>query len=360
MNVDLQRIDNESNITIRSLAVALRNFAAECRRRWRWLAWLMALGVCIAAFKKYHHPRKFEAEVSFMLNEENSANSGLHALLGQFGGVLGTGSDINLKKILELAKTRRIAEQLFFDSVEIDGRGDLLANHLIAELEKHGRWIDLPFYKKNHPLKGFRFANTQIGDFGRLENLALKQLHQLFLKMLATESSEVTGIMKIKIQNTHESLCYHLGHRLFEHMSNFYIDKTIEKQQTTYLALKHKADSLKALIERKEYMLANINDSYRSGYLYREEVPKTLLDRDLKTLSIIYGEALKNQEIASFSLENRMPFIQAIDLPILPLKAIEFKWYKALLLGLLGGLFAGLLAVAAVSIYNREMSATDK
>ncbi len=58
-------------------------------------------------------------------------------------------------------------------------------------------------------------------------------------------------------------------------------------------------------------------------------------------LQLVYGETLKNREIASFSLDTKTPFIQAIDLPVIPLKSIQPSWIKAILLALMYGFVLG-------------------
>lgn len=301
------------------------------------LLFCLALGV----YNRWVSKKVFEAEVSFMINEEQNTASGLSGSLGQFSGLLGIGTDINLQKILELAKSRRIAEKVFSGKIKINEKEDLLANHFINELEKNHQWIKSSFVLQENPLKGFRFKEFIPEKFNVLENQALKNMHSLFLEILSTEVSEKTAIMKLQVQFTQEEVTYELANRLYNEMSNFYIDKMIEKQRETYNDLKHKTDSLKALIESKQYKLAGIKDSYRAAWLYQEEVPKTILDQEIRMLQMVYGEALKNREIASFSLETRTPFIQAIDLPIIPLKVIQQSWLKAIVLALFYGLIIG-------------------
>ena len=40
----------------------------------------------------------------------------------------------------------------------------------------------------------------------------------------------------------------------------------------------------------------------------------------------MYGEALKNLEFAPFTLQTQTPFIQALDLPIIPLEVKKEKF----------------------------------
>jgi uncharacterized protein involved in exopolysaccharide biosynthesis len=328
-------------VSFKELVSGIQSYLDEIKIHKKLLIVCLLICLFLGVYNRWTTKKIFEAEVSFMINEEQNAASGLGGTLGQFSGLLGIGADINLQKILELAKSRSIAEKVFAAKIKIDEKEDFLANHFIVELEKNHKWIKSSFFLPENPLKGFRFKEFNPEKFNVLENLALKNLHSLFLEILSTEVSEKTAIMKLRIQFTQEEVTYQLANKLYDEMSNFYIDKMIEKQRETYNDLKHKTDSLKALIESKQYKLAGIKDSYRSTWLYQEEVPKTILDQEIRMLQMVYGEALKNKEIASFSLETRTPFIQAIDLPIIPLKVMQQSWLKAVVLALFYGLILG-------------------
>ncbi len=265
-------------VSFKELVSGIQSCLEEIKVHKKLLVVCLLFSLTLGVYTRWVSKKVFEAEVSFMINEEQNTASGLGGSLGQFSGLLGIGTDINLQKILELAKSRRIAEKVF---------------------------------------------------------------SSLFLETLSTEVSEKTAIMKLQVQFTQEEVTYELANRLYNEMSNFYIDKMIEKQRETYNDIKHKTDSLKTLIENKQYKLAGIKDSYRATWLYQEEVPKTILDQEIRMLQMVYGEALKNREIASFSLETRTPFIQAIDLPIIPLKVIQQSWLKAIVLALFYGLIIG-------------------
>lgn len=345
---------SDTAYSLTELVRRAKDYLGEYRRRSRVILVFLLLGLAFGIYHKWATPKTYEAETSFMINEEQAGFGGVSSMLGQFGGLLGGDQQVNLQKILELAKTRRIAEGIFFQKCQLpQGGEELLANWLIREFEGQGKWGSSPFYKPAHPLKNFRFTQTDPKKFGRLENMALLQIHQLFQGMLSTNVSEKTNIMHLNVVSTDESLAFESAHRLFEELSNYYIDQTVEKQRETYNGLNHKTDSLRALIEQKHYGLAGIRDSYRgSGWLFREEVPKTLLDQDIKALQLVYAEALKNKEIASFTLTNRTPFIQPIDLPILPLKSKQASWPKSILMGLCYGLFFSVFLLSLQKFYR--------
>ncbi len=338
--IDPERNNVSETYSLRDLVTIARGYAADLVLARRLLMLFALAGLLLGLFLRMNSRKTYEASLSFMLNEEQPL--GLASAIGSIGGLLGSPDQVNLFKILELSRTRNIAQKVFFQRTPgPSGEAELLANRLIAEREAQGLWAPAPFYRSPDPLKDFRFRHDSLDGFTRLENQALQQVHQHFLSMLSTRLSEKTNIMELSVVSTDELLAFELVTRLFDQMSSFYISKTVEKQEETYRGLLHKTDSLKALIEQKQFGLAGLRDQFRGGWSFSGEVPKSILDQEIRALQAVYAEALKNREIASFSLVSRTPFIQALDLPLMPLKSRQRSWPAALALGLMAGLLAG-------------------
>jgi LPS O-antigen subunit length determinant protein (WzzB/FepE family) len=69
----------------------------------------------------------------------------------------------------------------------------------------------------------------------------------------------------------------------------------------------------------------------------------------------MYAEALKNLELAEFSLRRKEPFIALIDSPIAPIAPQSESKIKAIIIGLLlGGLISGTFIVGR-KIYREAM-----
>lgn len=338
---------NRDSYSIKELFSMVREYLRACIQHRRICLLGIFIGLLIALAYKWNARKQYEAEVSFMLNEEVGSLPGLSSALGNFGGLLGSGDQINLYKILELARSRRIAEKLLFGKIKLSEEGpeDFLANHLIQEMERQGTWAPRRFYQPEHPLKAFRFQTSNLSGFTRLDNMALQQVHQALNSMLFTRLSDKTNLMYLTVYGTDEALTHHLCLRLYEELSRYYIDKTVEKQLGTYQGLSRKTDSLKTLMDQKQYSLAGLRDHYRGSWLLTEDVPKTILDQEIRVLQLVYAEAMKNKEVASFALVHKMPFIQSIDLPILPLKSKQLSWPRALMGGVLFGLLGACLFV---------------
>ncbi|NOT36018.1 MAG: hypothetical protein HOP11_01410 [Saprospiraceae bacterium] len=312
-----QRIEQESVLS--DLIHTVRQYGVEIKKSSRVFLVFAVPVFAYFIYKQITNYPQYVAKSSFMLNESGGDNSGISAILGQFG-IATPGQNVSLQKIIEIAKTRLISEKVFLTKGVVNGKEDFMGNHFIASLDAVGEWCPSSFFKKDDPLKSFRFNQTDISKFSNLEATALKKLHLIFLKKLETSFNEKTGIMEMATVIPDQDLSYELSNKMFDELSRFYIDKTVERQQETYNKLKFKVDSIRGLMNRKDYSLANLKDTYRSTWTYQDVVPQAQTDRDIRTLNMIYAEVLKNLEIASFTLQNQTPFIQALDLPIKPLE----------------------------------------
>lgn len=310
---------------IRDLISAWRDYRAEFKRS---VIVFLVIGIPVSGYFIYHQlttPPKFVARASFMLNENGAESSGLATILGQFG-FSSPGQQMSLQKIVEIARTRILAEKVFMTQATVNEKKDLLANHLISQLKASGDWtVQRPWLQKDL-LQDFRFDSLKEGQ-EILWQSAVKKLHQQLLKMLETYYNEKTGIMELSVGTESQDLSYALCHQLYAQLSSFYVDKAVQKQKETYEKIKFKVDSLRALIQSRDYALAGFRDSYRNTWTSTDAVPQTQIDRDVRMLNVIYAEALKNQEIASFTLQNQTPFIQSLDLPLKPLEQKKEKLF---------------------------------
>ncbi|MFN8332231.1 MAG: hypothetical protein U0T81_13620 [Saprospiraceae bacterium] len=105
------------------------------------------------------------------------------------------------------------------------------------------------------PLQDFLFDSVKEGQV-LLRQSAVKKLHLQLLKRLETYYNEKTGIMELSVATESQDLSYELCHQLYAQLSSFYVDKAVQKQKETYEKIKFKVDSLRALIQSRDYALA--------------------------------------------------------------------------------------------------------
>jgi len=356
----LNQSNNESQgISIKELILKIKEFWFEAWRYW----WIIALFIiAVAIFQVYAvftSKAYYPAKLTFMVNEEEGGGlGGMAGVLGNFGLGGGGGGDYNLEKMLELIKSRKIVQNVLFNKGFASGRTDYYANHLINGYEYHQEWAE-----DTTGLNGLLYKHDSIPNFSRAENKALKILHTRIIgskelgidALLKSTISENTGIMTLSINTFDEDLSINLLETVFQEISEFYVNKTIEKQQHTFDAISTKADSLHAELNSAEYGLANFMDKNRGLYNKTDQLQRLRLEAKVKMLGAAWAKVEEQKEIAEFSLRDRTPVIQIIDLPIAPLRPAKKSLIVGILTAIILGTFLGLMFVIGRKILRDIM-----
>ena len=331
---------SDDEISLKDLLLKLIEFYHEIIKNWKLVIISIFVFSGILFYRAFMTPITYPAKLTFMLNEDNSGSLGaLGGLAASFGIGGMTKGEFNLDKMLALSKSRNIIQQVLFEKGEIDGKNDFYANHLIQKYNLVNKW------QKTEILKEFNgFTHQNLSKFSKIENTSLKYIHSMIVgsdsnqKILSSTVNESTGIVELKTSTTSEELSINMVNLIYEKLSHFYVDKTIEQQQYTFAITKEKTDSLKQALHNTQYNLLKFKDTNRNLSLRQFEAQELKLQRDAQVLTLAYGESLKNQEMADFALKSKTPFIQSIDLPISPIRQEKESKIKALIMGsFLGG-----------------------
>ena len=352
-----KRYIEEDEITLKELILKVQEYFWEVVRNWKWVVLITIPFVAFFLYKAISTPVTYQAELTFMVNEDDGGGlGGMSAILGQFGiGGGGRGKN-NLDKILALAKSQRIIHETLLTKVEVEGKEDYIANHIINFYGPSEEWTN-----ETSDLASLYFRQDSVASFDRATMKTLKSVYQKVIGsakvtgLLSTGYAESTGIMFLKTTSEKEELSIQLLKVLYDNLSKFYVTKTIEKQQQTFDVMFEKVDSIKEEMTKKEYALANFLDTNRSLLNNRSKLTQMRLKRDIQVLTEAYGASLKNFEIADFSLKNKTPFIQIIDTPFAPLPVVSASMKKNLILGVFLGGIVGLLFVVGRKILRDTM-----
>jgi len=265
--------------------------------------------------------------------------------LGTFGlGGVG-GGDYNLEKMLALLKSRKLVQNVIVTRATIDENEDYFGNHMIDLLELEEKWRNAIPPK----LSGFTFVRDSIDGFNESENTVLKLLHSHIIgnamggrkAMLESNISEETGIMTLNMLSKKEEFSIKFLVRLYDNLSNYYVDKSIEKQQYTFNIVAAKADSLETEMRSAEYSLATFMDKNRGLYNRKDQLTQFRLEAKVKMLGAAYAKVVEQKEIAEFSLNDQKPIVQIIDLPISPIEPSKSSLIKNIIIACLIGGFLG-------------------
>jgi G-rich domain on putative tyrosine kinase len=348
----------DDEITLKELILKLQEYFREVWNHKKLLFLIPIPVVLFMLYQAFTTPKVYPATLTFMVNEDEGGGiGGMGALLGQVLGGGAAGGKYNLDKILELSRTRKIMEEVLLDKATVDGQTDLLANHIIRINELHKDWNK----SDNEKMHNFLFSQQDKQKFGDLENAVLLNLYGEMIGsggqegVLSTGYGKETGIMKIKTQSRSEDLSIALANKVYEKLSNYYIKKTIEKQQKTYEVILQKVDSIKHLLDSKQYALANFKDSNRGLFTATAKVSETKLTQEVTALGMIYAKSLENLEMADFSLKIKTPFVQLIDAPVGPIEPVGKSKVMAIIMGGFLGAFLAITFILARKIYLDAM-----
>ncbi len=281
-----------------------------------------------------------------MIDEDDGGSSlgGASAILGQFGLGGVSGGKYNLDKIVELARSRRIIQRVLLDSVNIENKTDLFANHLIDIYDHHDSW------EEDTMLQAFYFMEDTIAKTDRKANKAIKLLQAQLVGspdegiegIIELTYGEDTNVFTLNCASRSEEFSISLATAIYNELSQFYIKETIEKPRQNFNIIKNRADSVLLELNATEQSLAYIGDRSGGVLMRRDRVKQDRLSRNVRILTLMYGEILKNKETSEFLLKTKTPFFQIIDEPTAPIDPNTPSIIKAIIIG---GVLGGFLTV---------------
>ncbi len=312
----------EDEITFKELIFSLAGIITWIKGHILKLSIFIFIGLSVSLFWAFKQAPTYVAELTFMLNDDNNPQvSGLSGLLGQFGLPVPSGK-YNVDKLLEIAKSRRLMDSTLLSSANINGRTDLLANHLMEAFDLTSKWSE-----RDERFKDFLFNKNRPREDSRLDQFALKSLSSMIAgasqdrsnALLTTDYGKTDYIMSLVMKSPSEELSISFVNELYNQVSKFYVDKAVEKNKSIYNIIRQKKDSISALINSTAYDIADLKDKESGTFRNTNKVKVKLLESQLLRLQAASEEIVKNFERAQFVLETNTPLIQILDWPLSPL-----------------------------------------
>lgn len=331
-------IEYANEITLKEFIIKLKYYLKELARNWYILVLSSVLLGLVFGVRAYFTEIKYISELTFMVNEDSgpSVNSIAANVLGRF---VGGGGKYNLEKILSLSKSMNIMEKTLLQKSKIDGKSNFLANFFIEEYKLNQKTY-------NGELDGFFFSKDTISS--EKDSRMMAVLFNMLVGeqgLFSASTDEKSGIMTLKLICKNEELAVGFVNTLFNILSEYYINKSIEKEQITYDLLKQKANALYGQMDTKLDYSIHHDDNTLGVWQEASKLPSMKNLRDARISTEMYGEVMKNLEIADFTLKSKTPFIQEIDVPRIPLAQIKNSLIKKIAIGGVLGIFLSVLFV---------------
>lgn len=347
---------DQEYISLKDIFLKIGEYFQYVRTKFLWIILVGGILGVYMGFKNYIEPTQYQETLTFMMDESKSGDvsiPGLDALGSLFGNPQKSN---NLGKILQLFESKKIIHNTLFDSVIINDNKNVLANHYldlytVPRLTESYTILGGLFYKRNwvkvlEKDPTFRFLNDDIDNFTPKENLYLRAIYDHINgeaslgipQQLASKLDDETGIMQLTMTSEYEDITLSFLNNIYTQLSDFFISKTVEKEQKTYDLMKEKRDSVYLALKSAEYALADFKDRNRNLVTVKGYLNQIQLERQSSILSSMYRTVVGQMDATEFALKNKTPVVQVIDLPRRPINPTSPSWIMGLITGGLIGM----------------------
>lgn len=305
--------------------------------------------ITTVVFLSYFIPSeiKYTSKSTLIFNSGSGGNK-LLSLASNFGFGEST-NVITFERFKSISKSKMLLNKIFYKSVEIDGKLDLIGHHLINNFN----WREI--WQQDRP----NLANVDLNIAGANRDTVLSFL---YLPVLADlEISEDDGdLVIIVFKSNNESIALNFNKLLVQESMDFFYKSYIDKDIQTRHILKSRLDSIQRNLNILDLKYSNLKDNSYKTVKAKGYIDLLRVERHIKILSAMLIEAKKQYEIMNFKVLNAKNSIQKVDVPINPLPFSVMSLYVKLFIGLSVGFFFASLFLIAKDFLKKRYTGLKK
>lgn len=322
-------------LTLKDLIQLFKSWFFYLLSKWYIILLFVLIGAGYGYYKTYKILPTYAANITFVLSTETkSAAGGLGGLAAQFGLDAGAGGNENVfsgDNIIELFKTRKIAERALLQKIE--GTNVCFAQY-IHETVKGNKPLNLgEFSSKTEALSPAQLA-------------IVRKYSSLLSKSISVyKKDKKLSYYTITASGTNEGFVYYAANLILKETSDFFIETKTKIARKNLALLEKEADSLYSILNGTMQQSANIADKTFNinPSLIKQRAPVQMNQARLTALGAAYTEVMRQLELAKINVQKETPLYQVIDDPVRPLKAIKPDIIGAIIKFGVIGLFIGIL-----------------
>ncbi|MDI9364548.1 MAG: hypothetical protein QM541_06335 [Flavobacterium sp.] len=282
------------------------------------------LGLVASIFSK----SSYVGELTFVLEDSKSNSLGGYAsLASQFGIDLSSngGGAFQGENILQLLKSRLLIDKTLASAYD--------NKQTIEEAYFESSDLKEQFKSKGYTYKILMDTNNVKSKIPRdsLRKIIFEKV--IRENLLLEKPDKKNTFIKVTFKSNVEQLAKIFPEKLVSEAIRFY---TVTKTQRSLLnvdKLQAKADSILFIMNNKTYEAASNQDVNVNPLKKQSTIPLELTIRDKAILQTMYGEVVKNLELAKINVAQETPLVQIVDTPILPLNKVKLRKLEAIFLG---------------------------
>ena len=296
------------------------------------------------------------ARTTFVLDNDTSSGSmGDLSSLASLAGInassfIDASSLFQIDNIQELYRSSSMLKNTLLSSAKINDKEILIIERFAKAEKLINKWRKL----------GINLEDFKNKKLSRLQDSLIKESIKLIKKeyLLVDKPSRKTTILEIGFNHKDELLAKSFNENLVSIVNKFYFDTKTLKTGANLEILKKQSDSVKNVLNESILVLAekdqNIPNLNALDKVSMVPYQKAMID--VQANSAIYGEIVKQLELAKVTHRNNMPLIQIIDKPILPLENSRWKLVKTFFLSFIIGVSSIILGLSFKRIINYEQN----
>ncbi|WP_207536409.1 lipopolysaccharide biosynthesis protein [Desertivirga arenae] len=342
--------ENNDEISLIDLIKHGKSLLVYISSKWFLILLLSGIGGLLGFLYAYNKKTTFIAELSFVLEEQNSGGSlgGALGLASQFGLDLGSGGGdaFTGDNLMALLKSRTIVQKSLLAEGNFSRKKEILADRYIN--------FSKISYKGNEKSSNFlTFKNYNPGNSRSKDSLLNSIYKRIISSNLSIEKvDKKLSIITIRVKTIDEAFSKEFAETLAKVVSNFYIETKTKKSLENLTILQRQTDSVRRQLNLALSGVAVSNDynPNANAALQILKVPSQRRQVDVQANQAILSELVKNLESSRIALRKETPLIQIIDRPILPLEMDRIGKLKAMVIGafVLGVLTVLLLVIRKI------------
>jgi hypothetical protein len=305
-------LDWLDKLTFKDIFQLIKDWSSHLLKKWYWLLLFVLAGAGYGYYKTYKIPTTYSASITFVLSTETkTGGTGISGLAAQFGLEAGTGGSESVfsgDNIIELFKTRKIAERALLQTVPGTNKNFLRFIHEDVK-GKTSKWTNFPASVESLTPEQLHFLRSYTGLLSGKVSVFKKD------KKLSYYTITATG--------THEKLVYYTAQLVLQETSNFFTETKTKVARKNLELLQKEADSLYGLLSGAVTRSASIADNTfnLNPSLIVQRAPVQVNQAKTTALTGAYTEVMRQLEVAKINIQKETPLYQIIDEPILPLAA---------------------------------------
>lgn len=330
---DRQAQDDE--ISLKELILKLREWYRYLLSKWKVIVLAGVIGGLLGFLYAYFKKPVYTAECTFVLEEQGSGGglgqyAGLASMVGIDLGGGGSNGIFQGDNIIELYKSRSMIQKTLLSKGTFNGKQELLINRYIDANELRRKWStkpELAGLSFNIPQDQFKLKHDSI------IGIIVNDINKKYLTV--GKPDKKLSIISVKVKSKDELFAKEFTDKIVENVNIFYVQTKTKRSLENLQILQKQADSVRSVLNLSIGSAAAAIDANPNANPAMQilRAPSQRRQVDVQASSAVYGEVVKNLEIAKISLRKDIPLIQVVDSPILPLNSNKSNYLLLVIAG---------------------------